>query len=722
VRARPLGQQGSELTYRPALDGLRGVAVLAVLLYHGGVGWAAGGFLGVEAFFVLSGYLITSLLLAEWEKDGTVHLGNFWARRARRLLPALFCLVVVTSIYEIVAGPGHAVPDFGADALATLLYIGNWHQIWTGNGYFAQAALVSPLQHTWSLAIEEQFYLVWPLVVLGMLSRFRRRHSGDRPGEPDRLSGRRLWPLLVLAVAGAVGSAAETAVLYGNGAGVNRVYYGTDTRAEGLLVGAAFATALAIRRRLASRSRSAPAIPARAGALAGLAGAAGMGLGIAEATGSSSWLYRGGWLGFDLCVVGVLAAAVSGPGRSPVRLLLETAPLRAVGLISYGLYLWHFPLYLVLDEQATGLSGAGLLVARLGASLAVATASFFLVEQPIRQRRVRGVPLRMLAAAATAAVVALVPLAWSLDAPQLAPEPRLAAAPVPDARSGHVTCTVPVPGATGSLLSPRRAVLHVCPPLRVLGVGDSIGVTLGVQLTLDAARYGVYFANEAHLGCSFTPPRAPGGRSGPGGSGAASPGWQVIAAGVPTTENPSCLGLYPRWRAYERELHAEAVVVEMGYWDTADWLEHGRVVHIGEPAFDRTLHDRMVALVRTLGSQRVPVIFLTVPVVDPPPLPNGSPEPQASPARNREINAMFAALARQYPGEVHVYDISPWVTPGGRFSTYVDGSVCRDSDGVHFAGSGSSFADFYQTACGERLQAAFLPWLRRLVLGRPATS
>jgi len=721
VRARPLGQQGSELAYRPALDGLRGVAVLAVLLYHGGVGWAGGGFLGVEAFFVLSGYLITSLLLAEWERDGTVHLGNFWARRARRLLPALFCLVVVTSIYEIAVGPGHAVPDFGADALATLLYVGNWHQIWTGNGYFAQAALVSPLQHTWSLAIEEQFYLLWPLVVLGMLSRLRRRPPGDLAAEAERLSARRLWPLLVLAVAGALCSCVETAVLYGNGAGVNRVYYGTDTRAEGLLVGAALATALAIRhRRHAASSLSVPAISPRAGAVAGVVGAAGMGCAIAYATGSSSWLYRGGWLGFDLCVAGVVVAAVAGRGLSPVRRLLETAPLRAVGLISYGLYLWHFPLYLFLDEQTTGLGGFSLLVARLGASLAVATASFFLVEQPIRQRRVRGVALRTLAGAATAGVVALVPLVWSLDAPQLGPEPRLVSAPVPDVLPGHVTCTVPIPGATGGRFSPTTAVLHVCPALRVLGVGDSVGVTLGVQLALGAARYGVYFANEARLGCSFTPPRATGGPSRAGGSSGS--GWQVIAAGGPTTEDPACIKLYAKWRAYEHELHAQAVVVEMGYWDTADWLEHGRVVHIGEPAFDRTLHDRMVDLVRTLGSRRVPVVFLTVPVVDPPPLPDGSPEPQAAPARNREINAMLAAVARQFPGEVHVWDISPWVTPGGRFSTYVDGSICRDSDGVHFAGSGSSFADFHETACGERLQAAFLPWLRRLVLGHHASS
>src|SRR5580658_5807511 len=158
-----------EIAYVPALDGVRGVAVVAVLLYHGGVSWAQGGFLGVEAFFVLSGFLITSLLLAEWAGSGRISLRHFWARRARRLLPALFVVVVVCAIYELVVGSSRAVPDFGADVLATALYVANWHQIWTGSGYFAQTGLVSPLQHTWSLAIEEQFYLIWPLVLLALL-------------------------------------------------------------------------------------------------------------------------------------------------------------------------------------------------------------------------------------------------------------------------------------------------------------------------------------------------------------------------------------------------------------------------------------------------------------------------------------------------------------------------------------------------------------------------
>jgi len=228
------------LAYQPALDGVRAVAIIAVLLYHGGVSWAQGGFLGVEAFFVLSGFLITSLLVSEWTEIQAIRLGRFWARRARRLLPALFCVIAAVGFYEALAGASRAVPDLLGDGLATLFYVGNWHQIWTGAGYFAQTARPSPLQHTWSLAIEEQFYLLWPLLLLGTLGLSNR-------GKPKRLVAQplsaaappRLRPLLVFTLVGALASAVEMGVLYHLGSPLERiwVYYGTDTRSQGLLSG-----------------------------------------------------------------------------------------------------------------------------------------------------------------------------------------------------------------------------------------------------------------------------------------------------------------------------------------------------------------------------------------------------------------------------------------------------------------------------------------------------
>src|SRR5450755_1561513 len=229
-----------QLTHYRALDGLRGVAVAAVLLYHGGVSWAPGGFLGVEVFFVLSGFLITSLLVAEWTRAGTISLRAFWARRARRLMPALFVLVVVIGIYYALAGPDKAIPGFLGDGISTLLYYSNWHQLAAGASYFAAGGPVSPFQHTWSLAIEEQFYILWPLVVLAVVTVLRLRRAAS--------PARTLTILLAMSVAGVVVSAIETALLFDGGGGLDRVYYGTDTRAASLLVGAALAFAVALGR------------------------------------------------------------------------------------------------------------------------------------------------------------------------------------------------------------------------------------------------------------------------------------------------------------------------------------------------------------------------------------------------------------------------------------------------------------------------------------------
>ncbi|HWD65378.1 MAG TPA: acyltransferase, partial [Solirubrobacteraceae bacterium] len=228
-KSRPSGQtRAKPRTHRPqlphfgGLDGLRGIAVIAVILYHGGVVWASGGFLGVEVFFVLSGFLITSLLVEEWAASATVRLRAFWGRRARRLLPALFVLVLVIGIYYTAAGSNQAVPGFSGDGLSALFYFSNWHQIAAGTSYFAASGPVSPFQHTWSLSIEEQFYVLWPLLMIGILGWSRRRGGRRSLVGPLRL-------MLVLTILGLLASAIEMGVLFDGGHGIDRVYYGTDT-------------------------------------------------------------------------------------------------------------------------------------------------------------------------------------------------------------------------------------------------------------------------------------------------------------------------------------------------------------------------------------------------------------------------------------------------------------------------------------------------------------
>ena len=158
------------------------------MAFHGGIPWLPAGFLGVDTFFVLSGFLITSLLISEWQRRHTIGLGQFWARRARRLLPALLLLLVFVVLYAAFVAPAGTYPGLRLDALSTLFYVANWHFILIGGNYFNQTGLPSLLTHTWSLAVEEQFYLVWPLVVLGVL----------------KFTGR-LWALLALSVVGRVG-------------------------------------------------------------------------------------------------------------------------------------------------------------------------------------------------------------------------------------------------------------------------------------------------------------------------------------------------------------------------------------------------------------------------------------------------------------------------------------------------------------------------------------
>jgi len=357
-------RQGA-LTYQPALDGLRAFAVASVIAYHFGAGWMTGGFLGVDAFFVLSGFLITSLLLSEWGRRRHIDLPGFWARRARRLLPALLLVLGAIALYAVVLAPTDQLRSLRADGLASLFYVANWRFVLSGQSYFALFTLPSPMRHLWSLAIEEQFYLVWPLVVLACL----RIGRGSR----TVLAG--------VCVAGIAASVAVMAMLY-EPADPSRAYYGTDARAHTILVGALLALLLARRR---PRTRSA----GRGLHVLGVVVHADCQRACVSVTNQRSDMYHGGSLLFAIAVAVVIASAVQ-PGHSPLRAFLSLGLLRWIGMISYGLYLWHWPATVVLNESRTGLSGAPLAALRLAVTVGAAALSFYLVEQPIRRGALRG--------------------------------------------------------------------------------------------------------------------------------------------------------------------------------------------------------------------------------------------------------------------------------------------------------------------------------------------
>jgi peptidoglycan/LPS O-acetylase OafA/YrhL len=732
-RGEPNRQGPVDLAHSGGLDGLRGIAVGAVLLYHGGVVWAKGGFLGVEVFFVLSGFLITSLLLAEWSRSSAISLGAFWARRARRLLPALFCLVAVIGLYYAAAGSSKAIPGLKGDGLSALIYYSNWHQIAAGSSYFAATGPVSPLEHTWSLAIEEQFYLVWPILLGGVLwlaSRGMRCSNGGR---------RPLLVLLGVTVAGVVASAIDTALLFDAGRNLDRVYYGTDTRASSLLIGASLAIGMAIWRapgrraaaggagaavdtevvrersparttevgRKWSRARGASAGPVL-GAVALLA-LAGVLAAIAALGGSDAWLYPYGLLVLDGAVLLLIVAAVAFPASLAAR-SLAVRPLRAVGTISYGLYLWHFPLFLWLTASSVGVSGTKLLLVRLAITFAISTASYFLIEQPIRQRRRPAWVVRALTPLAAGGAVAALLLASAADQlPVGVPAAATLPQPPRQLRGHDASCTVTLndtptvgeaPVAAGketqfvyNALGYHRLTwsgsatktFNTCPPKRVLMVGDSLAFTLGVPWLGNEERYALQLANAARLGCAFTTQ----GELDVDGT------WEAQSTGCPSAAED--------WANEASAIDAQMVVVELGYRDQLDWKIDGHVVHLGEPAFDAYVQSQINRFVTLMAADGRKVLFLSVPYTSPPNEPDGSPAPAADPARHTSINSMLDEAARRHPSTVSVLDIDQTVSPGNRYDPKVNGQLCR-FDGVHFS-----------AYCSELLEPRVLGEVRKLI-------
>ena len=329
--------------------------MLSVIIYHVHEPWLPGGFLGVDIFFVLSGFLITSLLLAEYQTTNGIRLSRFWSRRARRLLPAILLLIVVVAFVEHVTVAEIAVrATRRSELLATLFYVANWFYVFAGDSYFAGYAGASPVRHTWSLAIEEQFYLVYPLLMAAGL-RMRRR-----------------WLQIVMLVA--MGASALIMAGMFDPTDPSRAYYGTGARVHQLLAGAVLALLLVGGHRKVTVLWARRLLPATSVLLIGA---------LILMQDDGTFYYRGGAL-----LVGVVTAGVIAGLEQPAGLqrALSRRPLVVIGLISYGLYLWHFPIVVWL-QRFWSLRPIALLAATLTLTAAAATASYLLIERPIRVNR-----------------------------------------------------------------------------------------------------------------------------------------------------------------------------------------------------------------------------------------------------------------------------------------------------------------------------------------------
>jgi peptidoglycan/LPS O-acetylase OafA/YrhL len=645
----------------PALDGIRALAIVLVLVFHGGFTWAGGGFFGVDVFFVLSGFLITGLLVSEYRQNAGIGLKRFWGHRIRRLVPALLVMLVGVALYGFFLASPDTLGALRSNAIATLLYFNNWHQISGGQGYFAALNTPQPLLHTWSLSIEEQFYVVWPLVVLGVLTWFRSLRS-----------------LLVVTVVGTIASAIDMAVVFGNGSGESRAYYGTDTRAQALLIGAALAVVLA---HPLPRRRSGPVTTTslvRSFALGRAArvslvvlGGAGLAtvLWLAHSVDSSSaWIYRGGFTLVALATAALIASVALLP-RSPWGRLLSLRPVRYVGAISYGLYLYHWPIFVVLTHERTGLSGWGLFALRVACSVAVAAVSLHFLELPIRRGLLggwRGWVLTPLAVGATAALV-VGSTAGATAAVNQAPATTPITFSVPKGEDPGTAAGVPaVPAGTGG-------------PIRVLLVGDSEASFLGFGLGPESADYDVRYAGDGVFGCGLlTYPTSFHGTVVNGNVG-------YRGGHVPVP----CDTQLTRWQADVDAFHPDVVLLADGEYEVRDQHIGDSWQHIGSRQVDTREQAALTGATAVLGSTGATVVLLTAPYYQQVEQADGQPWPEDEPARVDRYNTLLGKVAAASDGRVVVADLGAKLDPGGHFTTTIDGVVVRFADGIHVTPAGA---------------------------------
>lgn len=366
TEGQPLVQPIGVKRYMPGLDGLRAISVLAVIAYHLNMNWARGGLIGVGIFFVISGYLITDQIINQWERYGRLNLVDFWIRRARRLLPAMIVMLLVVAFWLFIIEPARW-NSLKGDFISSLLYINNWWLIFHDVSYFESFGPPSPIGHLWSLSIEEQFYILWPLVLLIGLKSVRQR-------------GKLLaW---ILACAGV--SAVAMALIYVPGTDPSRVYYGTDTRMFALLIGAALAVAWPsqkLKDKVTAPSQLKMDILGGVGLLMLMAL-------IYRMNEFDALLYNGGFLFISILtaiVIAVLAHPASRLGR-----IMGCKPLRWIGVRSYSLYIWHYPVIILTSPEGNPDNSSVLyIIIQLIVSFLLAALSYKVVEEPLRRGSLR---------------------------------------------------------------------------------------------------------------------------------------------------------------------------------------------------------------------------------------------------------------------------------------------------------------------------------------------
>lgn len=525
-----------------ALDGLRGIAIATVVAFHAGA--LPGGFLGVDLFFVLSGYLITGLLLRERDESGNISLSNFWTRRARRLFPAIIVLVGAAQLWARTHALPRELDVLNGQSVAAMLYVSNWYNIFFDVGYWSVGPSHSPLNHLWSLAIEEQYYLLFPILFAFWFAKSSKRSVSQ---------------FALTCALLAIGSIVLSALLYTT-LGGNRSYFGTDTRIGAILAGCALAAFLHARRESTAAQSARLYTPGNiAVAVSALVIFA---FWIVMRT-TTPFLYTGGFALHAIASLVLITTIVTRPESAFVK-ALEWRPLVWLGERSYSLYLWHWPLIVVLTREYTGYSGAAHVAVVTAAIIAATIVSYELVEHPIRYSKLRGIRL-VTTLAVPAIVVSASALLWQ---------------PEPPPQFGNEALVTPGRGGT-----------------RLMLVGDSWARNLGIALAAVDSTHRMSILNMGKGGCGI----------------ADAPRQKTETKGeFPTSRDCT---LWPStWTNTVNAVRPEIAILNVGNWDQAlqDFDGTGEFVGACHPRFHERYSQKIDQGLGILGSRGARVYIMTI--------------------------------------------------------------------------------------------------------------
>jgi peptidoglycan/LPS O-acetylase OafA/YrhL len=627
----------SRLGHLRGLDGLRGLAVAAVVAFHAGFDRMVGGYLGVSTFFTLSGFLITSLLLSAAAPGGSLPLRGFWGRRIRRLFPAsVVTLALVVGLFATFVATADQLAQLRSDVLASLANVANWWFIAQGDSYAELFMAPSPVLHFWSLAIEEQFYLVFPVLLWGLWRLCR--------GRAHWLGG----SLVAL-------SAALVAWAAFGGLSVDRIYFGTDTRAPELLLGGALAVLLSrrpVRRRLALRYRW------RTTAL--VVGALAFAVQLWwwwSLPQDTAWLYRGGFAGYAVLTCAVVTAAAIPSG--PIFRLCTWGPLRWLGARSYAVYLAHWPLMLTARQLWPDWSRWVSTAVAVTTALLVAELSFRFLERPIRTGRWPS-PRRSPAWVAGAASV-VVGLSFGLIPGEPEGQTPDFAADLEDFES-FVQDNASTTSRPPEDSSPSTVPVPPVPGVAVYGDSTALGFGMGLGLwSVETGRMGVV-PGDLRFGCGV-------------------PRFEEFVADERTEPTPECLQWPQRWTDMAAATLPQMVVLISAAWTVPDARLPGEseLSSIGDPAVDQFIVSEFVQAVDVLASSGALVVLSTWPEygtwAD-----DGRSDAvsrQTDPARMARYNELMHEVAAQRPDTTAVLELAEWLGPRAQDPTL-------RADGAHF--------------------------------------